>query len=635
MKNPRIGARLTRKHLKVFRALAKDSRGMILDMVIRAQSGHPGGALSSVDFLTLLYAGIIAYTGEKLVISNGHISPAVYSVLSQLGVVDKEEVLKGFRAVGSDFEGHVSRLVPGIPYGTGPLGVGLSVACGMAWAEKQNKTAKKVFAVMGDGESQEGEVYEMMNYAGFNKLDNLIVVCDDNGVQLSGGVHEILDNNIAGHFEAAGWKVFSANGHDYARIWTSLGKAYKVKGQPVLILAKTVMGKGVKFMEQEGLARRATWHGKAPAEELVSPLRKKFDLSKREKLLLEEFRKSVLWKPKKPETPWPAKSFVKIGKPRLYNKEDLLDCRTAYGNALLDLVKLNSKVVAMTADLRGSVKTDLVADEFPEKHIECGIAEQHMVAMAGGLSLSGVIPFASTFAVFMTSRAKGQVRLNDINNTNVKMVATHAGVSNSPDGPTHHAIDDMGSMLGLLNTKVIEPADPNQTDRIIRYVAANNGNFYVRMGRQPLPVIRDLAGKPYYGLNYSYRYGRCDLIRKGRGVTVVAIGAGVNEALKAWEKMNFMKKPFDLVAVSSIKKFDKTLLDSLKRNAKVLTVEDHNLYSGLYSQVAILAAEKGISFKHFGGLGIKKYMTSGLVEELYRSAGINSRNIIKYLCKIS
>jgi transketolase len=640
MNSPRIGRRLSRKHLKVFRTLAKDSRGMILDMVTRAQSGHPGGALSSLDILTVLYAGIVAQTGEKLVVSNGHVSPAVYATLAQLGLVQKDDVIEGFRANGSDFEGHVARLVPGILYGSGPLGIGLSVASGMAWAEKNpvgKKTGpvRKVFAVMGDGESQEGEVYEMMNYAGHNKLDNLIVICDDNGVQLTDSVHNIVNNNIAGHFEAAGWKVLYTNGHDYARLWTAIGKAYKTKGQPVLILAKTVMGKGVNFMEKEGLAKRATWHGKAPSVEEVEGVRKRFNLSKRETNLLEEFRKSVKWKPGKPQLKWPTKSFVRVGKSRLYAADELTDCRSAYGQTLLDLVKSNSNVVAMTSDLRGSVKTGLVADEVPEKHIECGIAEQHMMSMAGGLSFSGYIPFVSTFAVFMSSRAKGQARLNDVNNTNVKMVSTHSGVSNGPDGPTHHALDDSGAFLGFLNTKLIEPADPNQTDRIIRYVAANNGNYYVRLGRQKLPVVTDLAGKPFYNLKYSYRYGRTDLIRKGRGVTVVAIGATVNEAILAWEKMNSMKKPFDLVAVTSIKKFDKILQESLKRNNKVLTVEDHNLNSGLHSQIAMFAAEKGITLKHFGGLGIKKYMTSGTVEELYESAGINSKSVIKYLCKIS
>lgn len=631
MKIPQIGEQLNAEQLELFRVIAKDCRWMILEMVKNAQSGHPGGSLSSIDFLTVLYAAIISQTGEKIVISNGHISPAVYSILAEMGYLDREDLVKSFRKAGSVFEGHVTRHVPGVWYGTGPLGIGASVASSMAWAEKFHGSQQKVFAVIGDGEAQEGEIYEMMNFSAKYQLDNLIVFCDHNDVQLSDSLAKIMPINVTGHFQAAGWEVMEINGHDYQEIWNALGKAYQIKGKPVLIVAKTVMGKGVDFMEKEGLAHQATWHGKAPsAEQIAQPLQTLI-LSEEEQKLLVDFRQQVKWKPEKPQLQWPETNSINPGQPKLYVASELTDCRTAYGQALKDLADHNPSIVALDADLRASVMTKFLAEAYPERHIECGISEQHMVSVAGGLSLVGMIPFASTFGAFMSSRAKDQARVNDVNMTNVKMVATHAGLSVGEDGPTHQAIDDMGSFLGFLNTKVIEPADPNQTDRIIRYIATHNGNFYVRMGRHKFPILTKENGEPFYGLDYVYQYGKTDTIRSGHGLTVIATGAMVYEALEAWRKLNEKGKPFQLVAVSSIKQFDQNLAQSISSTGQVLTIEDHNLRSGLHSQVATFILENGLSVKKFAGLGVREYQLSGKAEELYAHAGIYRENIVQYI----
>jgi transketolase len=631
MKIPQIGEQLTAEQLELFGVIAKDCRWMILEMVKNAQSGHPGGSLSSIDFLTVLYAAIISQTGEKIVISNGHISPAVYSLLAEMGYVDRADLVKNFRKAGSVFEGHVTRHVPGIWYGTGPLGIGASVASSMAWAEKFQGTGRKVFTVIGDGEAQEGEIYEMMNFSAKYQLDNLIALCDHNNVQLSDSLAKIMPINVAGHFQAAGWVVIEVDGHDYQEIWSAIGKAYQTKDKPVLIVAKTIMGKGVDFMEKEGLEYQATWHGKAPsAEQVVLPLQA-LTLSEAEQKMVAEFQTQVKWKPEKPQLEWPEVNSLNPGTPKLYAANELTDCRTAYGQALKDLASNNPQIVALDADLRASVMTKFLAEAYPERHIECGISEQHMMSAAGGLSLVGFVPFASTFGAFMSSRAKDQARVNDVNLTNVKMVATHAGLSVGEDGPTHQAIDDMGSFLGMLHTKVIEPADPNQTDRIIRYIATHNGNFYVRMGRHKFPILTKENGEPFYGLDYVYEYGKTDTIRQGKALTVIASGATVYEALEAWKKLNEKGKAFNLVAVSSIKQFDQNLAAAIASTGKVLTIEDHNLKSGLHSQVATFILENGLSVQEFAGLGVQEYQLSGKAEELYAHAGIYRENIVQYI----
>ncbi|MBD3156825.1 transketolase [Candidatus Peregrinibacteria bacterium] len=629
---PSLSNRLSKEHLSFLQAFSKSCRHSIIAMLQNAQSGHPGGSLSSIDYLSLLYSYIISQTAEQVIISNGHISPAVYSVLAELNVISKEELIRTFRKKGSIFEGHITRHVDGVQYGTGPLGIGVSAAAGQAWAEKYHKTNKRVFSLMGDGEVQEGQVHEMMHFAAKYQLDNLILFVDYNRVQLTGSLEETMPLDIAALFQAAGWHVLHADGHDYQELWKSLETADAHTKKPTVIIGKTIMGKGVPGMEQDGLDHKSTWHGKAPKPEEAETMLEELNPTVEELSLIEQIHPIMQWKPKKNEYPrLLSETPLSTGIPVEYEAGTVTDCRSAYGKALLDLAQNNNNIVALTADLRGSVKTAAVADNLPDQHIECGIAEQHMVSCAGGLSFMEMIPFTSTFGAFLTSRAKDQARVNDINYTNVKMVATHCGLSVGEDGPTHQAIDDMGSFLGLFNTMVIEPADANQTDRIIRYIASHYGNFYVRMGRHKFPVITKENGSPYYDKQYKYRYGKTDIIRSGSDITIAATGAMVGEALKAYDmlKKSNPKLSIEIVAISSIKEFDDTIVKSVRKTKKLLTVEDHNIYSGLGTTLPAHISKKHIELLNVKSLGVTEYQLSGKSHELYDNAGISASHIAK------
>lgn len=605
-------------------------------MLKQSQSGHPGGSLSSIDYLTLIYSNIISQTGEKVVISHGHISPAVYSILAEMGWIPKEEVINTFRQLNSVYEGHVTRHVKGVNYGTGPLGIGVSVGAAFAHAEKLQGTDKKVFTLMGDGEAQEGQVYEMMHYASKYKLDNLILFIDYNEVQLTASLEEIMPMNLPSIFKSANWNVLEVDGHDFAKMWGNLDQAYK-SDKPTVIIGHTVMGKGVDFMEKEGKDLKPVWHGNAPKPDAADQALSELELTEEETAQTEKVREMTEWEPPIPEFIDSLSPIsINTGEPILYSSDDSIDSRTAYGKALLDLAKHNPEVIAISADLRGSNMTKFVAEELSKQHIEVGIAEQHMVSLAGGLSLSNFIPFCSTFGAFMTSRAKDQARVNDINKTNVKMVATHCGLSVGKDGPTHQAIDDMTSFLGLFNTMIIEPADPNQCDRIIRYIASHYGNFYVRMGRHKYPVITKEDGTPFYDTDYEYEYGRSDIIREGNDLTIVTSGAATHEALQAWEKLRRVSPELsiEIVAVSSIKKFDHTVTESIKRTKKVITVEDHNNFAGLSSQLARHLAVNNMETEIFESLGVHEYQLSGKAPDLYDKVGISSNGIIKTCQKL-
>jgi len=620
---------LTPQDLQLLQTFTKACQKSIIEMVVNANSGHPGGSLSSLDILAVLYTQIISQTGEQIVVSNGHISPAVYSVLAELGYIPKEEVVKTFRKIGSIYEGHVTRHVTGVEYGTGPLGVGVSVAASFALAEKlkaqsdSNHETKKVFAVMGDGEAQEGQVHEMIHFAKHHKLNNLIVFVDYNQVQLTASLKEIQDIDVPLTFAAGHWKLIEVDGHDYSSIWKAIQEAYN-SDQPVAIIAHTIMGKNGGPLEPEGLAYKSTWHGKAPAPEMVAEFLEELKLTPEEQSLIDNFRKEMKWHPHHPEfiTKLSKNSTVTVPKPEILPAGTVTDCRSAYGKTLYNLAKANPQIIALSADLKESVKTDMVAHELPKQYIECGIAEQNMVSLAGGLSLTSYIPFASTFGAFMSSRAKDQARVNDINQTNVKMVATHCGLSVGEDGPTHQAIDDMGSFLGFFNTMVIEPADANHTSHIINYVAAHNGNFYVRMGRHKFPVITKEDGTPFYDENYSYE-----------NITIAASGATIHEALKAREALmeSHPNISIEIIAIGSLKKLDldDTLQNSLTKTRKLITVEDHNSRSGLASQLALFIAENKIQLEAFHPIAVQEYQLSGTADQLYHHAGIDSEAIIK------
>lgn len=620
---PQIGQPLLEEHVLFLKTLSKSCRNAIVTMTTNAQSGHPGGSCSVIDYLALLYAFIISQTGEDVVVSNGHVSPAVYAILAEMGYIPRQDVIQNFRKRGSVYEGHITRHVPGIHFGTGPLGVGVSAATGLAMAEKLNGKNRRVFGLVGDGESDEGQVYEMMHFANKYKLDNFTLFVDYNQVQLTDSLEKVMPIDLSAIFKSANWNVIEVDGHDYNALWAAIEMSAQSK-KPTVILGKTVMGKGVSFMEPDGLAHKPTWHGIAPKPEqaeaeLAGPLK----MTSEELAQLDDFRKLVKWQPDAPEnipslTTMPG---VQTGNPMILPAGTKADCRGAYGKALLDLAKLNPNIIAITADLGGSVKTNVMEKEFPERVLDVGIAEQHMVSLAGGLSLAGFIPFTSTFGAFLSSRAKDQARVNDINRTNVKMVATHCGLSVGEDGPTHQAIDDMGSFLGFFNTHVLEPADANQTDHIIRYIASHYGNFYVRMGRHKFEVILKEDGTPFYDEDYQFEYGKADHLRQGDTVTVVAAGSMVSFAAQVADKL----KNIDLLAMSSLKKIDRdALLTSLKKTGKLITIEDHNPHNGWASQINKIVAEEGLSVV-INNMAVEAYQLSGTSMELYEDARIGAK----------
>lgn len=251
--------------------IAKQIRRNIIAMIAEANSGHPGGSLSAVEIMTYLYfqemkvdpANPAWPERDRLVLSKGHAAPVLFSALAERGFFPREELLT-FRKINSRLQGHPDmKKAPGVDMSTGSLGQGISTAIGMALAGKLDKLDYRVFVLLGDGECQEGQVWEAAMAAGHYKLDNLVVFLDYNGLQIDGPCETVMSvAPLADKFRAFGWDVQEIDGHSFPQIAAALQQAKKVQGKPHMIVARTVKGKGVSFMENE-----VGWHGTPPSKE--------------------------------------------------------------------------------------------------------------------------------------------------------------------------------------------------------------------------------------------------------------------------------------------------------------------------------------------------------------------------------
>ena len=514
-------------NLEQLKGVANDLRIDIVRSIGEAGSGHPGGSLSSADIMTALYfGGVLKHDPanptnpdrDRFILAKGHAAPALYATLAHAGYFPREELMK-LRKLGAMLQGHPdSNLVPGVEVSTGSLGQGLSIACGLAAGLKLNDDTHAVFALLGDGECQEGQVWEAAMFAAHNKLDNLMAIVDRNGLQIDGCTSDVCDlGDLGAKFAAFGWDTAEVDGHDIAALIDLLNQVKADRsGKPHAIIAHTVKGKGVSFMEGE-----AGWHGKAPnAEQLAVALADLgfhgcFARARGESL-------SRLGEP----PPSRHRAAVRVSR-RGGSKEGT---RAAYGVTLAELADEGMPIVAVDADLSGSTTTQEVRRcqaRIRGRLFNAGIAEQNMVDVAAGLSLAGNVAFTGSFAVFGTGRAYDQIR-NTVcySKLNVKIAPTHAGISVGPDGGSHQMLEDIALMRGLPNMRVLVPADYAAAHAALRIAAETPGPVYIRMGRASVPCV-------YADGMSASRSARAYVLREGSDVSIVACGVEVEQAMNA------------------------------------------------------------------------------------------------------
>jgi len=619
---------LTNEEIGRLKELARLAKGDIVKMTRLAGSGHPGGSMSSLDMYLVVFshANLSGAMRDRVIVSHGHTSPGVYAALARLGHLPVDEVIAFFRKTGSPFEGHVVRGLPFIDWSTGNLGQGLSAGCGFALGSKLKKEDGHVYVLMSDGEQAKGQVAEARRFAKKYCLDNITVLIDYNRIQISGCVDDVMPVNIIENYLADGWDVLEVDGHDAGELYAALRKARQTQ-VPTCILANTVIGKGVPFMEG-----KAEYHGRALNDkeypEALVALGIDDDFA-----LYKEKRKGVpQWKPQAGERDG-ASSLI-TGVPFTYSDADGLDNRSAFGKALKDLADKNipggKLIAAFDCDLASSVKTSDFCKCSPDQFFQCGVQEHNAATIAGALSAAGVVTFFADFGVFALDETYNQHRLNDINKTNLKVVGTHLGLDVGQDGKTHQCIDYIGLTRNLYNFRAIIPADTNQVDRVTRYIAFTNGNFFIGTGRGKWPIIHDEKGAPFFGNGYEFKYGTMDVIRTGKDAAVITYGGMLGKALAIRENLAKEGVSLAVVNMACVDEVDEQVMQGLLGVKGIFTYEDHNPATGIMPPIAYYLLQKGYKGK-VESFGVKAYGKSGETEELFKAEGLDVESMTQAL----
>lgn len=302
------------------------------------------------------------------------------------------------------------------------------------------------------------------------------------------------------------------------------------------------------------------------------------------------------------------------------NREEKKSIRSAFGKALAEAGRINPNVVVLDADLACSTQTQIFAKEFPERFFDCGIAEQDMVTTAVGLSTTGKIPFASSFAVFATGRAYDQVR-NSIcyPNFNVKIVGTHGGVTVGEDGASHEALEDISLMRGLPNMSVFVPADCNECAQIIKYASEHKGPMYIRVPRSNVCDV--------YDENYKFDFNKAQVLQDGTDVTIFTNGETVAEAIEAVNELTKDGYSIGIVSVPVVKPIDaETIINQAKKSKFVITIENHSVIGGLGSAVCEVLSESHPTIVHRIGVN-DKFGQTGKAEELLDCYGLSANKL--------
>jgi len=610
---------------KKIEKLSRLIRYYILVSTTSAGSGHPTSSFSAVELMsTLFFGGFFKFDPDKpdhinndrLIFSKGHASPLLYSLWAAAGVVEESQLLT-LRDFNSDLEGHPTPRFKYAEASTGSLGQGLSIGFGMALSAKYiDKLTYRTYVLLGDSEMAEGSQWEAIQLASYYKLGNLTAILDVNRLGQRG--ETMLGRNTSAYEErikAFGWNTIMVNGHSIEEINKAYDEVVGSSDMPTMIIADTVKGKGVSFIEDiDG------WHGKSLSEEQKD--RALIELGKVDKDLVGEL---VL----------PANIEKKVYGSRSGNKDkpddnsykvgDLVSTREAYGKALINIYDDFPEMVVLDAEVSNSTYAKIFGDNFPKKFFEMFIAEQNMVGAALGLSLRGKIPFVSTFAAFF-SRAFDQIRMSQYSNTNIKFSGSHSGVSIGPDGASQMGLEDIAMFRTLIDCSVFYPCDAVSTEAIVRLSASFKGNSYIRTTRMSTPVL--------YTNKELFKIGGSKVLREDSSdiITVCAAGITLHEALKAYEELLKENIHIKIIDTYSIKPIDeKTIRNASLKSKAVITVEDHFPEGGLGEAVCSI---EGIDCPVYI-LAVRKMPRSGTPDQLMNYESISKEAIIKKVREVA
>lgn len=569
------------RRLEHLKKLATTVRYFILASTTRAGSGHPTSSLSATDLMVaLMFGGAFRYdldhpenpNNDRLIFSKGHASPLFYALWLAAGRVSAEEMMT-YRSFGSTLEGHPSTAFAYTDVATGSLGQGLSAGVGMALsARRLDDLPFRTYVLMGDSEMSEGSVWEAMEIAAHYRLGNLVGVIDVNRLGQRGETMLGYDLDVyRRRIESFGWEAIEIDGHDIPAALEAYERAGRDSDRPTMIIARTVKGKGVSFLENKN-----GWHGKVLDEE-------QFRRAVAELGVVDTGARGTVAGPETREVAQaPGRDVPAAG----YAPGDLVATRDAYGNALKRLFPRYPLVVSLDGEVSNSTRAERFGDAFPDHFFEMYIAEQNMAGVALGLSNRGKIPLVSTFAAFWT-RAFDQVRMAAYSEADIKFVGSHAGVSVGADGPSQMGLEDIAMFRTVIGSTVLHPCDAVSTERLVEAMIGHRGICYLRTLRQKTPVIYAPGDDFHVGGSRTLRESNKDV------VAVVAAGATVHEALDAFERLQRQNLSIRVIDAYSIKPIDAGALNTAAATMPLLTVEDHRPEGGLGDAVRAAVAPAG------------------------------------------
>jgi transketolase len=600
---------------EALKGIANQLRIHSINATTAAGSGHPTSCCSAADIVAALFFGHMRYdpknphyhNNDRFILSKGHAAPLLYAAWAETGLVPADDLLK-LRQLNSDLEGHPTPRLPFVDVATGSLGQGLSAGVGMALCARLDNLDYRTYVLLGDGECAEGAVWEAASLAGIYQLNNLVAIVDVN--RLGQSQPTAFEHNLdlyKKRFEAFGWRTEEIDGHDIEEILEVLAAA-GLGTQPLVIVAKTLKGAGVSFIQDKD-----GWHGRALNKEEAT----------RAIAELQPSARSGIGHPIPQPAQLPAPQINPVSTPLAppeYKTGDSVATREAYGAALVRIGEADPRVVAMDGDTKNSTYSDKFYKKFPNRFTECFIAEQNMIGVATGFGARGKVPFASTFACFF-SRGYDQIRVAGISMANIKLVGSHVGVSIGEDGPSQMGLEDLAMMRAVAGSVVLYPSDAVCTSKLVEQMASQKGIHYLRTSRPKTPVI--------YEPNEQFPIGGAKVLRQTPGdkVTVVAAGVTLFEALKAADELQNSGVTITVVDAYSIKPLAKDVIRQAaeKTNNQIITVEDHYPEGGLGDAVAGELSSTGVKVHK---LAVTELPHSGKPEELLAKYGINSAAIV-------
>ncbi|MBI5662991.1 MAG: 1-deoxy-D-xylulose-5-phosphate synthase [Ignavibacterium album] len=598
--------------------------------VKKAGSGHLGSSLSAMDIVTYLYlnelnvleVGLDSPDRDIYFSSKGHDVPGLYSLFYALGIIPEEKLLMLRRLHGLD--GHPEVRQPGIEASTGSLGMGISKAKGMAWAKTYNKNKGNVYVLTGDGEFQEGQIWESLQATAHQKVNNVTAIMDHNKYQtdmLVADVNNIED--VVKKVSAFGWYVVRINGHDFNELRKTFDALKKVTDKPKMIIADTIKGRGVSFMEKpltETFQGKTLykWHSGAPDDE--SYVKGLNELTESINKLADEIG---LGKINIPENKAEGKVVTKL------DKEFVTD---AYGEALVELAKTNKKFVVLDGDLSADCKLRNFERTYPDRFIENGIAEQDMVSMAGGLARMGLIPIVNTFASFLAARANEQIYNNAGERTKIIYTCHFAGMIPAGPGKSHQSVRDISLFGALPNVTIIQPCNAQETKWATDYcINVAEENCVLRLIIGPSPERIQLPD------DYKFKVGVGAALTEGNDAILFGYGpVMLHEALVAADYLKKIGFGLKVVNMPWLNKIDSEWLKEIVKNQKrIFVLEDHSAIGGLGDRILnALVKIREISGLEFTNLGLTEYPECGTPLEVLEYHQLDGKSLAQRISGI-